>query len=332
VRRFIAPLLAAALLQTGCLGHMLAGVGSDTWGADQYSVAPAETDAKLSCGEVACASAPVEQTWKRGRSRGVFWATFIAELGLGTYGMFSTVDSSGGLDAAGLLFFDLGFTLATLDVISYARADDYGVQRDPARLAKPVVADWRGMKVPLRVSDVMPFGVEAPKTFSVAAAAKRVTTPAPVQTASAVAPAPPPPGAKLSKGKVAVLDLKSSTKELSPDDVRYFGDLVRAATLKAAPQLEVMTRENLLVLLQSAGRDPASCEGECEVDTGRRIGADAIVSGEVLKIGTRYKLALRLHETRDGKLLGAAVASGRSIDELDDAVGRAATELFGSAP
>src|SRR5262249_3140111 len=80
-------------------------------------------------------------------------------------------------------------------------------------------------------------------------------------------------------GRLAVLDLRNLTKDLSPDDARYFTDLVRAAVLKFAPQLDVMTRENLLVLLKSTGKDLANCEGECEVDTGRRIGADAIISG-----------------------------------------------------
>jgi hypothetical protein len=223
------------------------------------------------------------------------------------------------ISVPGLIAFDLGFTLAIIDLIAFARADDYGPQKDPVRLAQPTIADWRGLRVPLRVTDVVPYAGEPPKTFSVASIAKR-----------AGISSTPLPAAKITHGKVAVLDLKSATKELSADDVRYFGDLVRAATLKAAPQLEVMTRENLLVLLQSSGRDLANCEGECEVDTGRRIGADAIVSGEVLKVGTRYKLTLRLHETHEGKLLGAAVASGRSIDELDDAVGKAAAELFGT--
>jgi uncharacterized protein YbgA (DUF1722 family) len=84
-----------------------------------------------------------------------------------------------------------------------------------------------------------------------------------------------------------------------------------------------------MVLLHSSGKDLANCEGECEVDTGRRIGADAIVSGEVLKVGTRYKLTLRLHETHEGRLLGAAVASGKSIDELDESTNTAVVELFG---
>lgn len=153
-----------------------------------------------------------------------------------------------------------------------------------------------------------------------AASGSRQTAAAPV----------PPPGARIRSGKIAVLDLKSSARDLNPDDVRYFGDLVRGATLKAAPQLEVMTRENLLALLQSTGKDLANCEGACEVDAGRRIGADAIVSGEVLKIGTRFKVTMRLRETHEGKLLGAAVATGHSIDELDDSVTKAVGQLFGS--
>ena len=110
--------------------------------------------------------------------------------------------------------------------------------------------------------------------------------------------------------------------------MRYFSDLVRGATLRAAPGLEVMTRENLLVLLKATGKDLGQCEGECEVDTGRRIGADAVVSGDVLKVGSRYKMSLKLHETHGGRLLSTSVASGKTIDELDEAVQKAAEDLL----
>ncbi len=132
----------------------------------------------------------------------------------------------------------------------------------------------------------------------------------------------------IANGKLAVLDFRSYTDALKPEDVRYFTDVVRGATLKAAPKLQVMTRENLLVLLQATGKDAANCEGECEVDTGRRIGADAVVSGEILKVGTHFKLSLKLHETHDGRLLSTSVASGRSIDELDESAQTAAMELI----
>jgi hypothetical protein len=144
-------------------------------------------------------------------------------------------------------------------------------------------------------------------------------------------PAPSPPSRRtlvVASGKLAVLDFKNSAKDLSTADVRYFADVIRGATLKSAPGLEVMTRENLLVLLQATGKDLGQCEGECEVDTGRRIGADAIISGDVLKVGSKYHISLRLHETHDGRLLSSAIATGKTVDELDETLQSAADELL----
>lgn len=129
-------------------------------------------------------------------------------------------------------------------------------------------------------------------------------------------------------GKLAVLELRNFTKDLTVQNAQYFTDVVRSAALEEQPQLEVITRENLLVLLQASGKDLANCEGECEVDTGRRIGADAIVSGEIQKLGSLYKLSLRLHDTHAGLLLRSAQASGKSAEELDQSAPRAARELL----
>jgi hypothetical protein len=133
------------------------------------------------------------------------------------------------------------------------------------------------------------------------------------------APVQAAPDAKLALGSLAVLDFpnKIAKSEMSAANAQYFADVVRGVALKELPNLKVITRENLLVLLQATGKDLASCEGECEVDTGRRIGADLIISGDLLKVGTSYKLNLRLHETHGGAMLSGEIASGHSIDELD---------------
>jgi len=119
---------------------------------------------------------------------------------------------------------------------------------------------------------------------------------------------------------LAVLEFKNKLPEADRKsvDASYFSDVVRAAALQSAPQVRVITRENLLVLLQSSGKKMEECEGECEVDTGRRIGADLVISGELLRVGSSLKLNLRLHDTHEGKLLSAALVSGRSVDELDE--------------
>ena len=138
-------------------------------------------------------------------------------------------------------------------------------------------------------------------------------------------------GARRWHGKLAVLDLRSYSKDVPPDNVRYFTDLVRSATLQYAPGLEVMTRENVIVLLQSTGRKLEDCEGECEVDTGRRLGADFIVTGEIQKVGRRLKISLRLHGTRGGRLLSSTIASGNSVDDLDDSANKAVESLYTQA-
>src|SRR5882762_6858447 len=81
--------------------------------------------------------------------------------------------------------------------------------------------------------------------------------------------------------------------------------------------IRIISRENLLVLLQSSGKRIEDCEGECEVDTGKRIGADYVISGELVMVGSTVKASLRLHDTHEGTLLAAITASGRTPEELD---------------
>lgn len=46
----------------------------------------------------------------------------------------------------------------------------------------------------------------------------------------------------------------------------------------------VMTRESMAMILKDMGLDAQCQEGECEVETARNIGADLVVSGELVRI------------------------------------------------
>ncbi len=130
---------------------------------------------------------------------------------------------------------------------------------------------------------------------------------------------------------LAVLEIHSKLKgkEAEQIDAGYLTDVIRAVALKA-PGVSVMTRENMLVLL-GGSKSLAECEGECEVETGRRLGADLVVSGEVLRYGSSFKLSLKMHETRDGRLLSAVQASGADADALEKSLRGAVTELMANA-
>jgi hypothetical protein len=128
---------------------------------------------------------------------------------------------------------------------------------------------------------------------------------------------------------VSVLELRSKLRD-GGIDAGYVADRLRAEVLASRIDARVMSRENMLVLLQAQGKQLADCEGECEVETGRRVGADLVVSGELLRVGETLKASLRLHETRSGTLLGAATAAGLTAEELDSRLGPAVQQLVAS--
>ena len=128
----------------------------------------------------------------------------------------------------------------------------------------------------------------------------------------------------------AVLEFRDKVPAEQRIDAAYLSDQVRSAVKELVPQARVITRENMLVLLQASGKKLEECDGECEVDTGRRIGADLVASGELLRFGTQYKLNMKLHDTRSGELLAGAVASGATADELDRNLRPAVEKLVAS--
>ncbi|MBS2020793.1 MAG: hypothetical protein JST92_00160 [Deltaproteobacteria bacterium] len=274
-----------------------------------------------------------------------------------------TGGSSGSGGAVLLAMGSLLLTFCSIDLLAGLVSDEFG---DHTELAIPamVTASWDGKPVMLNVSDVAPDGVHPLTSFSLAQAMSRrelvangasTAPPAPQALLSPAAPfrapstpsqppasqasaasspraapaAPSAYGADFpSHSKVAILDFKNFTQDLNVENVRYFADVVRGATLRAVPRFDIMTRENLLVLLKASGKAAEDCEGECEVDTGRRIGADLVVTGDIQHIGTKLKLTLRLHETKDGRLLSTAIVSGKTIDDLDGATEAGVAELI----
>ncbi len=107
----------------------------------------------------------------------------------------------------------------------------------------------------------------------------------------------------------------------------YFSDLARSVATKRTSYF-VMTRESTEALLEANGKHLADCTGNCEIEIGRKLGADYIVSGRLTKIGSNQLLTVRLFSTRDGALLGAEEASAKTADEFIAAARAAIERLF----
>ena len=128
--------------------------------------------------------------------------------------------------------------------------------------------------------------------------------------------------------KIAVLEFRNPAG-LAEQEVDYITDLARSAAARLPPtRYFVMTRENILEQLPP-DTDLATCVGECEVETGRNVGADLVLTGEVVRFGRSLRTVMRLHDTRTGRLVGTERASGKEVDALEGPVEQAATRLLG---
>ncbi|MEZ4468081.1 MAG: hypothetical protein R3F43_27515 [bacterium] len=116
--------------------------------------------------------------------------------------------------------------------------------------------------------------------------------------------------------------------KLEAAEARFFADVVRGAGLKAlAERALVLTRENLAAQLPP-GTDLAACEGACEVETGRNVGADFVISGEILRLGGELRVLLKAHETAKGALVATERAAAAGPSALEAPLEAAATRLF----
>jgi phosphate/phosphite/phosphonate ABC transporter binding protein len=154
--------------------------------------------------------------------------------------------------------------------------------------------------------------------------------------------------ARAEERRLAVLELHG--KSVDAQALALLSESARAGALQAArgKSVSVVTRENLVLLLKSAGVAPEDCESECEVETGRKIGADLIVTGDAVRIEDRFVVSLKLHETLRGALLGTRQVSAKTqlalLDEttaatsalvaanLTEAHGKRLTLTFGMQP
>ena len=114
-------------------------------------------------------------------------------------------------------------------------------------------------------------------------------------------------GARAPDRRIAVLEFRWEGQQNAALLGKLSDDARAAAVDVAKPRgYLVMTRENMLAILSDMGSSGACSEGSCEVETARAIGADLVVSGEVVPIGGRLFATLKLHESRDGSLLSTA--------------------------
>jgi hypothetical protein len=133
--------------------------------------------------------------------------------------------------------------------------------------------------------------------------------------------------AKNVQKRVAILELRNRAR-IRPQEISYLTDLIRKnAAVLPRDKFTVITRENIIAMLPP-DVDLDSCIGECEVETGRRIGSHWLITGDVVKFGKALRITLKLHHSTSGELRGSSIVKGSIVEELERPMRRAMLELL----
>ena len=115
--------------------------------------------------------------------------------------------------------------------------------------------------------------------------------------------------------RVAVLEL-GNAGGLSEAEISYLTDQVRTTVVETVPEESclVMTRESIQELLPEGVRLTDCLDAVCEVEIGRTLGADFVISGEVLTFAGEYRLILKLHDCTTAAFMTSESARRRGVD------------------
>jgi len=94
-------------------------------------------------------------------------------------------------------------------------------------------------------------------------------------------------------------------------------DQARIVSANVLPEeYQVMTKEGLIEILKDLGKDASCLSGACEIEIARNVGADYIITGDILLIEGTYFLTLKLHETQSGLMIAGKELGRASLPEL----------------
>ena len=116
--------------------------------------------------------------------------------------------------------------------------------------------------------------------------------------------------------RIAVLEFRGV--DIEQTYLLKLSDQSRSAALEVlgTDDYLIMTRENIHQVLSDMGKDIECVSGECEVETGRNIGADYVVTGDIMRIDEVFVLTIKLYDTSTGGLLSTQVIQAEKMLEM----------------
>ena len=115
------------------------------------------------------------------------------------------------------------------------------------------------------------------------------------------------------------------------DDEAYFlTDKVRRSASQILPisHFTIMTSENIQELLPP-GKDLAKCtDATCEVELGREIGAEYIITGEIIRYAGKLRVQIKVHHVPSGHFIGSEDTKAGALEEQESMLAEISSVLM----
>ncbi len=111
--------------------------------------------------------------------------------------------------------------------------------------------------------------------------------------------------------RFAVFNMQMPPRIVELDQQRELSGVVRSRMFRVlGDRLIVISEPEVVEVLKQSGRTAAQCNGQCEIETARVVGADYVASGTVGPLGAKLNILMHVIRT----------SNGRIVAELDDTV------------
>ncbi len=140
-----------------------------------------------------------------------------------------------------------------------------------------------------------------------------------------------PTHAQQREGDLAVLEITFSGSELTKEQIGFLSDDIRGIAAKIT-NYRIMNKENIWTILRDKNIDPNKCvEAECEVDYGRILQADMVVTTNIIYAGGVYFIKMKMYDVSRATLENSVdrECAGCDFSKLRESVKDGAQELFG---
>ena len=133
--------------------------------------------------------------------------------------------------------------------------------------------------------------------------------------------------------RIAVLEFRGIDQD-NPALLNGLSDEVRRASLDVFPPgisiFSILTRENILEVLQKEGRSTECLSETCEITLGRNMGADFIILGVLSEVEGYLRLTVSIFDTKKNTLLGKKTFQANTKSQLIENVYQGGKQLIDS--